>query len=77
MEQRHRVSDHKINVCVRKRPLNTKEVRNKETDVVTRRGEICYVHKPETKVDLSKYLGNGLKFNRVINLFDVLFLKRG
>jgi len=52
----HRHSEHKINVCVRKRPLNTKEVKNKETDVVTRSGDVCFVHEPKAKVDLTKYL---------------------
>jgi hypothetical protein len=63
--------NHKINVCVRKRPLNKKETRNKETDVVTRSGEILYVHQPMTKVDLTKYLENlAFRFDYVFELDD-------
>ena len=36
--------------------MNGKEVKNRETDVVTRSGHICFVHEPKTKVDLTKYL---------------------
>ena len=63
--------NHKINVCVRKRPLNKKETKNKETDVVTRSGEILYVHQPMTKVDLTKYLENlAFRFDYVFDLDD-------
>jgi len=63
--------NYKINVCVRKRPLNKKETKNKETDVVTRSGEILYVHQPMTKVDLTKYLENlAFRFDYVFDLDD-------
>lgn len=46
-------------VCVRKRPLNDKEERRKEVDVVTvsTRNQLI-VHEPKHKVDLTKYLEN-------------------
>ena len=48
--------EQKICVCVRKRPLNGKETRNKETDIISRDSNVCIVHQPQTKVDLTKYL---------------------
>jgi len=67
----HKRMNYKINVCVRKRPLNKKETKNKETDVVTRSGEILYVHQPMTKVDLTKYLENlAFRFDYVFDLDD-------
>lgn len=53
------VDDHQICVCVRKRPLNKKELNRKEVDVVTiPNKELTIVHEPKTKVDLTKYLEN-------------------
>lgn len=51
--------DHQITVCVRKRPLNKKELSRKEVDVITvpRKDQIV-VHEPKAKVDLTKYLEN-------------------
>lgn len=55
------VEDHQICVCVRKRPLNKKELNRKEVDVVTvPNKELIIVHEPKTKVDLTKYLENQL-----------------
>uniref|UniRef100_T1JBC4 Kinesin-like protein n=1 Tax=Strigamia maritima TaxID=126957 RepID=T1JBC4_STRMM len=55
------VDDHQICVCVRKRPLNRKELARKEVDVVTvPNKELIIVHEPKTKVDLTKYLENQL-----------------
>ncbi|CAB0038268.1 unnamed protein product [Trichogramma brassicae] len=53
------VEDHQITVCVRKRPLNKKEIARKEIDVVSipRKDQIV-VHEPKAKVDLTKYLEN-------------------
>merc|ERR1719347_2274345 len=53
------VANHKITVCVRKRPMSQKEVKKKEVDVVTipTKDNITN-HKPMTKVDLTKYLDN-------------------
>ncbi|XP_075216281.1 kinesin-like protein 10A isoform X2 [Lycorma delicatula] len=53
------VEDHQITVCVRKRPLNKKEVTRKEVDVITvpSKDQIV-VHEPKNKVDLTKYLDN-------------------
>ncbi|XP_054277493.1 kinesin-like protein Klp10A isoform X2 [Macrosteles quadrilineatus] len=53
------VEDHQITVCVRKRPLNKKEVVRKEVDVISvpSRDQII-VHEPRNKVDLTKYLEN-------------------
>ncbi|XP_064197758.1 kinesin-like protein KIF2C isoform X1 [Anguilla rostrata] len=53
--------DHRICVCVRKRPLNKKEVARKEIDVVTVPGKgVLLLHEPKQKVDLTKYLENQL-----------------
>ncbi|XP_058887639.1 kinesin-like protein KIF2C isoform X3 [Acipenser ruthenus] len=51
--------DHRICVCVRKRPLNKKEITKKEIDVITipEKG-LLLVHEPKQKVDLTKYLDN-------------------
>ncbi|XP_066537383.1 kinesin-like protein KIF2C isoform X2 [Hoplias malabaricus] len=52
---------HKICVCVRKRPLNKKEISKKEIDVVTVPGNgVLLFHEPKQKVDLTKYLENQL-----------------
>ncbi len=48
-----------IQVCVRKRPINTKEMKKKEVDVITvPNKDQVIVHEPKTKVDLTKYLDN-------------------
>ncbi|GAB6026088.1 hypothetical protein CHUAL_012291 [Chamberlinius hualienensis] len=53
------LDDRLILVCVRKRPLNKKEVTRKEVDVVTvPNKEHILVHEPKLKVDLTKYLEN-------------------
>ena len=53
------VNNHQICVCVRKRPLNKKEVNRMETDVITiPNKDNLYVHEPKLKVDLTKYLEN-------------------
>ncbi|KAI5103992.1 kinesin-like protein KIF2C isoform X1 [Silurus meridionalis] len=50
---------HRICVCVRKRPLNKKELAKKEIDVVTIPGNgVLLFHEPKQKVDLTKYLDN-------------------
>uniref|UniRef100_A0A671XMD9 Kinesin-like protein n=1 Tax=Sparus aurata TaxID=8175 RepID=A0A671XMD9_SPAAU len=55
-------TDHvtrRICVCVRKRPLNNKEITKKEIDVVSIPGNgALLVHEPKQKVDLTKYLDN-------------------
>ncbi|KAG8271871.1 Kinesin-like protein kif2a [Homalodisca vitripennis] len=53
------VEDHQITVCVRKRPLNKKELTRKEVDVISvpSKDQII-VHEPRNKVDLTKYLEN-------------------
>nr|XP_061783777.1 kinesin-like protein KIF2C isoform X2 [Nerophis lumbriciformis] len=49
----------RICVCVRKRPLNKREVTKKEIDVVSVPGRgALLVHEPKQKVDLTKYLDN-------------------
>ncbi|XP_061878846.1 kinesin-like protein KIF2C isoform X2 [Entelurus aequoreus] len=49
----------RICVCVRKRPLNKREVNKKEIDVVSVPGRgALLVHEPKQKVDLTKYLDN-------------------
>ena len=53
------VANHKITVCVRKRPMSQKEVKKKEVDVVTiPTKDNITIHQPMTKVDLTKYLDN-------------------
>ncbi|XP_077087726.1 kinesin-like protein KIF2C isoform X1 [Siphateles boraxobius] len=53
------VKPHRICVCVRKRPLNKKELAKKEIDVVTVPGKgTLLLHEPKQKVDLTKYLEN-------------------
>ena len=44
---------------MRKRPINAKEMKKKEADVITvpNKDQII-VHEPKTKVDLTKYLDN-------------------
>ncbi|XP_013995548.1 kinesin-like protein KIF2C isoform X2 [Salmo salar] len=53
------VEAHRICVCVRKRPLNNKEVTKKDIDVVSIPGNgTLLLHEPKQKVDLTKYLDN-------------------
>ncbi|KAG8236394.1 hypothetical protein J437_LFUL014915 [Ladona fulva] len=53
------VDDHQITVCVRKRPLNKKELQRKEVDVITVPSkDQMIVHEPKSKVDLTKFLDN-------------------
>ena len=55
------VEDHQITVCVRKRPLNRKELNRKEVDVISVPSkDQMVVHEPKAKVDLTKYLENQL-----------------
>ncbi|KAJ3033253.1 Kinesin-like protein kif24 [Rhizophlyctis rosea] len=51
--------DMKIRVCVRKRPINEKELSTSSVDILTTRTAIypdaaIYVHEPKTRLDLSK-----------------------
>ncbi|KAM7014475.1 kinesin-like protein KIF2C [Passerculus sandwichensis] len=51
------IEEHRICVCVRKRPLNKQELLKKECDVVTVPSKcVLMVHEPKQKVDLTKYL---------------------
>ncbi|XP_076462729.1 kinesin-like protein KIF2A [Babylonia areolata] len=53
------IENHQICVCVRKRPMNKKEVTRAEPDVLTvPNKENVIVHEPKLKVDLTKYLEN-------------------
>ncbi|XP_076812891.1 kinesin-like protein KIF2A isoform X2 [Clavelina lepadiformis] len=53
------VLDHRICVCVRKRPLNKKEINRKEIDVTTIPSKnVVMVSEPKSKVDMTKYLEN-------------------
>ncbi|XP_029560698.1 kinesin-like protein KIF2C isoform X3 [Salmo trutta] len=53
------VEAHRICVCVRKRPLNNKEVTKNDIDVVSIPGNgTLLLHEPKQKVDLTKYLDN-------------------
>jgi len=53
------IEEHQICVCVRKRPLNKKELKVKEIDLCTPidKQTLC-VHECKLKVDLTKYLDN-------------------
>ncbi|XP_044252596.1 kinesin-like protein Klp10A [Tribolium madens] len=53
------VVENQITVCVRKRPLNTREKNRNEVDVITvpTKNQMI-VHEPKHKVDLTKYLDN-------------------
>ncbi|XP_070601107.1 kinesin-like protein KIF2C [Erythrolamprus reginae] len=53
------IEEHRICVCVRKRPLNKQELGKKECDIITvvSKNSIL-VHEPKMKVDLTKYLEN-------------------
>lgn len=53
------VKHRQISVCLRKRPLNSKELVRQETDVVTvPNKDTVIAHEPKQKVDLTKYLDN-------------------
>ena len=53
------IGNHQICVCLRKRPLNKRELTKKDVDVLTiPNKEMVLVHEPKTKVDLTKYLEN-------------------
>ncbi|XP_066479679.1 kinesin-like protein KIF2C isoform X1 [Tiliqua scincoides] len=53
------IEEHRICVCVRKRPLNKQELGKKDCDIITvvNKNSIL-VHEPKVKVDLTKYLEN-------------------
>ncbi|CAH1960928.1 unnamed protein product [Acanthoscelides obtectus] len=53
------VVENQITVCVRKRPLNEKEINRRELDVISvpTKNQLI-VHEPKQKVDLTKYLEN-------------------
>lgn len=63
------VDDHQITVCVRKRPLNKKELTSKEVDVITIPAKDgIVIHEPKNKVDLTKFLENqSFRFDYVFN----------
>ncbi|XP_015978992.2 kinesin-like protein KIF2C isoform X2 [Rousettus aegyptiacus] len=53
------IEEHRICVCVRKRPLNKQELTKKEIDVISVPSKcLLFVHEPKLKVDLTKYLEN-------------------
>ncbi|NXJ13437.1 KIF2A protein, partial [Odontophorus gujanensis] len=53
------IDEHRICVCVRKRPLNRKETLMKDLDVITIPSkDVVMVHEPKQKVDLTRYLEN-------------------
>ncbi|XP_040436090.1 kinesin-like protein KIF2A isoform X2 [Falco naumanni] len=58
-EKKAQVDEHRICVCVRKRPLNKKETSLKDLDVITIPSkDVVMVHEPKQKVDLTRYLEN-------------------
>ncbi|XP_068095630.1 kinesin-like protein KIF2C isoform X2 [Hyperolius riggenbachi] len=51
--------EHRICVCVRKRPLNKQETAKKEIDIISVLNKsVVLVHEPKLKVDLTRYLEN-------------------
>uniref|UniRef100_A0A674P048 Kinesin-like protein n=1 Tax=Takifugu rubripes TaxID=31033 RepID=A0A674P048_TAKRU len=53
------IEEHRICVCVRKRPLNKKELSMKDLDVITIPSkDVVMVHEPKQKVDLTRFLEN-------------------
>ncbi|CAJ0963154.1 unnamed protein product, partial [Mesorhabditis belari] len=53
------VQDTRISVCVRKRPMNKKEITRKDIEVVTiPKQDHVIIHQPQVRVDLTKYLDN-------------------
>ncbi|EHH49861.1 hypothetical protein EGM_00588 [Macaca fascicularis] len=57
--KRAQIEEHRICVCVRKRPLNKQELAKKEIDVISIPSKcLLLVHEPKLKVDLTKYLEN-------------------
>ncbi|XP_063795529.1 kinesin-like protein KIF2C isoform X2 [Pseudophryne corroboree] len=51
--------EHRLCVCVRKRPLNKQELAKKEFDIISVPSRsVVLVHEPKLKVDLTKYLEN-------------------
>ncbi|KAJ8784054.1 hypothetical protein J1605_009097 [Eschrichtius robustus] len=53
------LEDHRICVCVRKRPLNQRETTMKDLDVITIPSDkVVMVHESKQKVDLTPYLEN-------------------
>ncbi|XP_045440715.1 kinesin-like protein KIF2C isoform X6 [Pipistrellus kuhlii] len=57
--KRAQMEEHRICVCVRKRPLNKQELAKKEIDVISIPSKcLLFVHEPKLKVDLTKYLEN-------------------
>ncbi|XP_041447180.1 kinesin-like protein KIF2A isoform X1 [Xenopus laevis] len=53
------IDEHRICVCVRKRPLNKKETTIKDLDVITIPiKDVVMVHEPKQKVDLTRFLEN-------------------
>ncbi|EDL15894.1 kinesin-like protein KIF2B [Mus musculus] len=51
--------DHRICVCVRKRPLNQRETTMKDLDIITIPSHnVVMVHESKQKVDLTRYLEN-------------------
>ncbi|XP_049630716.1 kinesin-like protein KIF2C isoform X2 [Suncus etruscus] len=53
------IDEHRICVCVRKRPLNKQELTKKEIDMISIPSKsLLLVHEPKLKVDLTKYLEN-------------------
>ncbi|XP_026103118.1 kinesin-like protein KIF2A isoform X3 [Carassius auratus] len=53
------IEEHRICVCVRKRPLNKKELTVRDLDVITIPSkDVVMVHEPKQKVDLTRFLEN-------------------
>ncbi|KAM9597324.1 kinesin-like protein KIF2B [Trichechus inunguis] len=53
------LADHRICVCVRKRPLNQRETIMKDLDIITiPSNNVVMVHESKQKVDLTRYLEN-------------------
>jgi hypothetical protein len=54
--------DQKVSICIRKRPINAKEVHKSDHDIVTCLNPRLVVHNCKTRVDgITKFLDNQVK----------------
>ena len=67
-----KIHDQRITVCIRKRPLNEKQISRGTLDVITSLPQTLHIHEPQVKVDLTKEMQNHtFEFDRVFNHEDM------
>ena len=65
---RKKIHEQRITVCIRKRPLTERQIKNGTLDVVTSLPDTVHVHEPQVKADLTKEMQNHtFQFDRVFN----------